>query len=940
MKGFSLDSRILGVAVLTVAVLGSGCAAQKAVRAAAEGDIVVLQSLHAEGKDLNRRDMRSSYPLYRAAEAGQLEVVRFLVQSGANVDDINGFARRTALMAAVSEGHDEVIAALLAAGADTSLKSRAGDTALSLAVTNNAMAVAVQLINAKADPNLTGAGGVPPLYSAAQAGHDQLAGMLLMAGAKPDQQPTGRMHTALMAALDGGYEAVVDLLIQAKADLDVVDEAGDSALMQSLKAQRIDQVQRLLEGGADPDLGNSIGLTPLFEAIRQDNRPALDLLLGHGADTSTSFSPSRLTSKDRKENEYTASLFAELGDGSPLRAAVRRGNADVIATLLDGGATPTSNEMIEAVARGQAATVVRMLAAGASPDGTASVPLLGLAMHRSHNEIVRVLLAAGAKPGGVVTATYNPPLMYAAARNDTEMLSLLLASGAPVDELSHGGFTSLYEAAAKGHLDTVNLLLAAGADINSRNGRSSWTPLMIAADKGKREVVLRLIAGGADVNATTDGAQYTALYYAVGKNYSSLPAMLLAAGADPNMRVGSNRWTAAHNAANQGYYVALEKLLEYGADPNARTAQGSTPMDFAMTKGFSNTQQVIARYGGRINTYKPPKDNSQNMARLFATAALATAAHQSNLPSHVQADVMSAAIRDIWVEDGKGTNLAQLQQQWASGNTEIRDPIVREVFSASLQAKEDQQRFQQQLAAQQAQQQQEQARARQELQEQQRAMERDRQQRQAQLASEQAERQRQQQAASQHQQRQAPAAQPAAPAPMQVGFTPMGGRPAAASNTPRREPQANSASIQRGPMTDSEKFDCDCEGRIEKRNVTVGSCEISRITVAYRLGALMGEPTVNGNYIWEAGANTPDDCLPSKFNLWLKISNYQAHGYVRLDPVIPRAGNPSFNVTGSPNWNNFICGFEGGAKVDCLSADEAKRLYRKGRVSDVLFSLN
>ncbi|MFN3714180.1 MAG: ankyrin repeat domain-containing protein [Alcanivoracaceae bacterium] len=938
MKGFSLNSRILGAAILTVAVLGSGCAAQKAVRAAAEGDIVVLQSLHAEGKDLNRRDMRSSYPLYRAAEAGQLEVVRFLVQSGANVDDINGFARRTALMAAVSEEHEDVVTALLAAGADTSLKSRAGDTALSLAVTNNAMAVAVQLINAKADPNLPGAGGVPPLYSAAQAGHDQLAGMLLMAGAKPDQQPTGRMHTALMAALDGGYEAVVDLLIQAKADLDVVDEGGDSALMQSLKAQRIDQVQRLLEGGADPDLGNSIGLTPLFEAIRQDKRPALDLLLGHGADTSTSFFPSRLTSKDRKENEYTASLFAELGDGTPLRAAVRRGNADVIATLLNGGAAPGESEMIEAVFRGQAATVSRMLAVGASADGS-SVPLLGLAMKNSHNDVARLLLAAGAKAGAPASEQYDPPLMYAVRRGDVDMVTLLLSAEAPVDQRDSGSFTSLYLAAGNGHLEVVNLLLAAGADIDSRNGRMGWTPLMRASDAGKRSVLLRLIAGGADVNATTtSGGSYTALYYSV--KWKDFTAMLLAAGADPNARVGSNRWSAAHNAANQGFYNILETLFEYGAEPNARTAQGSTPMDFAMTKGFSNTQQVIARYGGRINTYKPPKDNSQNMARLFATAALATAAHQSNLPSHVQADVMSAAIRDIWVEDGKGTNLAQLQQQWASGNTEIRDPIVREVFSASLQAKEDQQRFQQQLAAQQAQQQQEQARARQELQEQQRATERDRQQRQAQLVREQAERQRQQQAESQLQQRQAPAAQPAAPAPMQVGFTPMGGHPAAASNTPRREPQANSASIQRGPMTDSEKFDCDCEGRIEKRNVTVGSCEISRITVAYRLGALMGEPTVNGNYIWEAGANTPDDCLPSKFNLWLKISNYQAHGYVRLDPVIPRAGNPSFNVTGSPNWNNFICGFEGGAKVDCLSADEAKRLYRKGRVSDVLFSLN
>lgn len=102
------------------------------------------------------------------------------------------------------------------------------------------------------------------------------------------------------------------------------------------------------------------------------------------------------------------------------------------------------------------------------------------------------------------------------------------------------------------------------------------------------------------------------------------------------------------------------------------------------------------------------------------------------------------------------------------------------------------------------------------------------------------------------------------------------------------------------------------------------------MTVAYKLGVFLGEPTVRGEYQWTGPAGAGEDCLPAGMSLWLKIQNDSTYGFVESDPVVPKAGSVSYSGTvSSPNWDEFICSYRGHMETNCFDADTAKRFSKR-----------
>jgi len=60
---------------------------------------------------------------------------------------------------------------------------------------------------------------------------------------------------------------MLDILLEAGAQLDLVDSAGNSALMYAVMSASEDVVDWLLEAGADARLANHIGVTPLWQSV-------------------------------------------------------------------------------------------------------------------------------------------------------------------------------------------------------------------------------------------------------------------------------------------------------------------------------------------------------------------------------------------------------------------------------------------------------------------------------------------------------------------------------------------------------------------------------------------------------------------------------------------------------------------------------------------------
>ncbi|MCW5629573.1 MAG: SH3 domain-containing protein [Rhodoferax sp.] len=135
------------------------------------------------------------------------------------------------------------------------------------------------------------------------------------------------------------------------------------------------------------------------------------------------------------------------------------------------------------------------------------------------------------------------------------------------------------------------------------------------------------------------------------------------------------------------------------------------------------------------------------------------------------------------------------------------------------------------------------------------------------------------------------------------------------------------ASVQRDPGEGQPG-----RGSMRKEGLRVGGCAVRSIQVEWSLGVLLGEATVAGTYTWQGDA----DCsLPVSTVVLLRLdAPGLPGGWLAVSPVVPRAGERGFNVTGSPARSALLCRYEHARRGDCLSADVARDVWTAGQVSD------
>jgi ankyrin repeat protein len=158
------------------------------------------------------------------------------------------------------------------------------------------------------------------------------------------------------------------------------------------------------------------------------------------------------------------------------------------------------------------------------------------------------------------------PLMLAALFSDNpQVMKLLIAAGAGVNEKTEEGMTPLLIAAAyTSSPEVIKTLLAAGAEVNAKH-KDGWTPLMSAATfNDNPEVIRALIQEGAEVN-TSDQRGLTSLMHAAKNNSSpSIIKALLDLGADGRLKSDEGKTAFDYARQNQAIkdsevYSLLEK---------------------------------------------------------------------------------------------------------------------------------------------------------------------------------------------------------------------------------------------------------------------------------------------------------------------------------------------------------------------------------------------
>ena len=162
--------------------------------------------------------------LHRAAQAGDLDLLRSRLRQGMNPDERDK-ANRTPLLEAVKSGRSEAVRMLLGAGADANATSAAGRTPLVEAAEFGRADSAQLLIAFGADLNASQRGWGTPLETAERSGHNELAAMLRRAGARSSGRSVG--DTVCIRPWQGdGYCGVVEEVNKTSFRLRVTEIVG------------------------------------------------------------------------------------------------------------------------------------------------------------------------------------------------------------------------------------------------------------------------------------------------------------------------------------------------------------------------------------------------------------------------------------------------------------------------------------------------------------------------------------------------------------------------------------------------------------------------------------------------------------------------------------------------------------------------------------------
>ncbi|KAF8419529.1 ankyrin repeat-containing domain protein, partial [Tirmania nivea] len=251
--------------------------------AAQNGKLEIVRLLLERGANPNVRDCQNYTPLQRALELNDpdgTDIAKLLLQmeKGGN-DSIRGpgFDGVTALHTAAKNGKLEIANLLLGEGVDCDLSDRHGATPLRRALecqSADGMEIAKLLLErgARYDPDNAPDGATFALLRAVACskGNTNVALMQMLLEKEVNYTFQDRdRRTLLHFAAGAGSEGVVELLLEKDPEfnVDCRCHAGKTPLHEAAKNGEANIVQMLLTKRANPNIKDALGRTPLHASL-------------------------------------------------------------------------------------------------------------------------------------------------------------------------------------------------------------------------------------------------------------------------------------------------------------------------------------------------------------------------------------------------------------------------------------------------------------------------------------------------------------------------------------------------------------------------------------------------------------------------------------------------------------------------------------------------
>ncbi|GLA81291.1 hypothetical protein AtubIFM56815_004934 [Aspergillus tubingensis] len=549
--------------------------------AARWGYTEVVRKLLQLGADANGPGYQYGSPLQAASFGGHKDIVKILLDRGVTAPPTEQGEYSSPLQAALASGHDDIAEILIDSGLHLATQNQFTD-ALETASFKGSTEIVKQLLAGKAG-SFTPDIRPDPLQVALFGGKARQAKRLLQSCTDVNEEK-GYFVNALAAAIAGRKLALVQLVVDAGADLNARGRFG-FPLRAATIANQPDIARYFLDRGIDPNLRDEELGDPLQAAASCGNLDMMLLLLSHNASVdgcgghfSNALQAACFNGHEQAVRlliDHRASLNHKGRYRDALQAAVYGGHERIVEILLVAGARLNPGR------RGRVYPC-------ALQDWTERIALPGTRRGCGELDIPKDL----------------GPLEVAARRGDVKLVELLLAKGATIDardanrrdnEYNKGcAYTALQIAAFWGHLAVVECLLDRGADIDAVR-QTLGTPLQAALEGGHFDIADVLLSRGARIDS--HWAMFgSCLQVFSERGHIETVRFLLGRGANIEDRGGENG-NALQVACNAGHIDIVKLLLDSGADVRSPGRKIGNALQAASMAGHLDIVKLLVHNG-------------------------------------------------------------------------------------------------------------------------------------------------------------------------------------------------------------------------------------------------------------------------------------------------------------------------------------------------------
>ncbi|KFP70703.1 PREDICTED: ankyrin repeat and SOCS box protein 3-like [Acanthisitta chloris] len=253
---------------------------------ARHGSVECLHVLLEAGADLNNVTTEATTPLFLAVENKHTEVVKFLLQHGANVEGPHCWSGWNSLHQAAFQGSTEIMKVLLEKGASKNYRDDFGITPLFVAAQYGQLESLRLLVSHGADINCQAKDKATPLLIAAQEGHLECVKLLLTAGADPNLYCNeDNWQLPIHAAAEMGHAKILELLIPVTDRLCDKGKGKVSPVYSAVYGGDEECLEMLLKQGFSPDAQECLDFdcrSPMCMIFQKEYFQFIDVLLKYG----------------------------------------------------------------------------------------------------------------------------------------------------------------------------------------------------------------------------------------------------------------------------------------------------------------------------------------------------------------------------------------------------------------------------------------------------------------------------------------------------------------------------------------------------------------------------------------------------------------------------------------------------------------------------------